>query len=158
MSLLQDIEDYVVYFDDLNIGDSFQTPSRTITEADVTNFACLSGDFNRLHVDVEYANATQFGQRIAHGLCVLAIASGLTTRLPLIKFIEKTLIALANLECRWVKPTFIGDTIHVDVEIIAKEETSKPDRGLIVMRRTAINQRDEAVMESEWKLLMRRRG
>jgi len=158
VSLLQDIEDYVVYFDDLNIGDSFQTPSRTITEADVTNFACLSGDFNRLHVDVEYANATQFGQRIAHGLCVLAIASGLTTRLPLIKFIEKTLIALANLECRWVKPTFIGDTIHVDVEIIAKEETSKPDRGLIVMRRTAINQRDEAVMESEWKLLMRRRG
>jgi len=158
VSMLQDIEDYVVYFDDLNVGDKFQTPSRTITEADVTNFACLSGDFNRLHVDVEYANATQFGQRIAHGLCVLAIASGLTTRLPLIKFIEKTLIALANLECRWVKPTFIGDTIHVDVEIIAKEETSKPDRGLIVMRRTAVNQRDEAVMESEWKLMMRRRA
>ena len=158
MSMLQDIEDYVVYFDDLNVGDKFKTPSRTITEADVTNFACLSGDFNRLHVDLEYAKATQFGQRIAHGLCVLAIASGLTTRLPLIKFIEKTLIALANLECRWVKPTFIGDTIHVDVEIIAKEETSKPDRGLIVMRRTALNQRAEAVMESEWKLMMRRRA
>lgn len=158
MSMLQDIEDYVVYFDDLNVGDKFKTPSRTITEADVTNFACLSGDFNRLHVDLEYAKATQFGQRIAHGLCVLAIASGLTTRLPLIKFIEKTLIALANLECRWVKPTFIGDTIHVDVEIIAKEETSKPDRGLIVMRRTAVNQRAEAVMESEWKLMMRRRA
>jgi len=156
--MLQDIEDYVVYFDDLNVGDKFKTPSRTITEADVTNFACLSGDFNRLHVDLEYAKATQFGQRIAHGLCVLAIASGLTTRLPLIKFIEKTLIALANLECRWVKPTFIGDTIHVDVEIIAKEETSKPDRGLIVMRRTAVNQRAEAVMESEWKLMMRRRA
>ena len=69
-----------LYWEDLNEGDQFDSPTRTITEADVANFACLSGDFNRLHVDAEYAADSAFGQRIAHGLLVVSVMSGLTTR------------------------------------------------------------------------------
>ncbi len=155
---LKDIENLTLYFEDLNVGDTFITPGRTVTEADVTNFAALSADWNRLHVDAEFARQSQFGQRIAHGLLVLSIVSGLTTRLPLIKFIEKSLIALANLECRWLKPTFIGDTLHAVVEIADKKLSSKGDRGIIIMKRTGMNQRGETVMESEWKLSMRTRA
>ena len=79
--LLKAIEGTTLYFDDLSVGDQFKTVARTIAEADIVNFAGLSGDFNALHTDAEFAATTPHGQRIAHGLLVLAIASRLATRL-----------------------------------------------------------------------------
>jgi acyl dehydratase len=154
-NLLNQIEGTTLYYDDLDVGDRFQTAGRTVTEADIVNFAGLSGDFNSVHVDAEFASTTQNGQRIAHGLLVLAIASGLSTRLPLMKLIDKAILGLAGVECRWFKPTFAGDTIHVTVEIQAKEPGKKPDRGTVILKRLAMNQRGETVMESTSRIVLK---
>ncbi len=156
-TLLETIENTTLYYDDIQVGDRFRTAGRTVTEADIVAFAGLSGDFNSLHVDAEFAATTANGQRIAHGLLVLAITSGLATRLPLMKLIEKSILGLAGLECRWLKPTFIGDTLHVDVEVVAREPGRKPDRGTLVLKRAAVNQRGETVMESLWRLVLKAR-
>ena len=106
-----------LYWEDLNEGDQFDSPTRTITEADVANFACLSGDFNRLHVDAEYAADSAFGQRIAHGLLVVSVMSGLTTRMLMNTFLEPSLLGLLDMQCSFPNPTFIGDTIGVRVTV-----------------------------------------
>lgn len=152
------IDDSTIFFDDLAVGDQFTTVARTVTETDVVNFAALSADYNSLHVDAEFAGKSPFGQRIAHGLLVLAITSGLTTRLPLIMRMGPAIMGLLNLECRWTKPTFIGDTIHVLVTVTELKETSSGDKGVVVLKREAVNQRGETVMESFWKILAKRRG
>ncbi|MCW5656954.1 MAG: MaoC family dehydratase N-terminal domain-containing protein [Burkholderiaceae bacterium] len=145
------------FFEDLAIGDSFDSPRRTVTEADVVNFACLSADFNRLHVDAEFAAGSPYGQRIAHGLLVLSVMSGLVTRMQLNLHLEPSLMGLLDIQCRFPKPTFIGDTLRVRVEVAEKRETSRPDRGVVAFRRQVINQRGEVVVEGVWKLLVRRR-
>ncbi|KAA8612180.1 MaoC family dehydratase [Salipiger aestuarii] len=145
-----------LYWEDLTEGDAFDSPTRTITEADVTGFACLSGDFNRLHVDAEYAAGSAYGQRIAHGLLVVSVMSGLTTRMLMNNFLEPSLLGLLDMQCRFPKPTFIGDTIGVRVTVTEKRETSKPERGILSFRREVINQRGETVVEGIWKLLVRR--
>lgn len=157
MSLLRDIEEYRVYWETLGEGDRFVSPARTITEADITAFAGLSGDYNALHTDAEFAKHTVHGQRIAHGLLVLSITSGLSTRLPVMKAMESTIIGLAELRCQWRKPSFIGDTVQVELEIAGKSESKKPDRGTIVLKRTTKNQHGEVVMESYWSLVVKRR-
>ncbi len=156
MGVLQDIERYEVYFETLSVGDKFKTAGRTVTESDIVSFAGLSGDYNALHTDAEYAATTPHGERIAHGLLVLAIVSGLSTRLPVMKAMERTILGLANLQCRWRRPTKIGDTIHVVLEVAEKNAGAKNDRGALVLRRTAVNQRGETVMESDWSLILRR--
>ena len=145
-----------LYWEDLNEGDQFDSPTRTITEDDVANFACLSGDFNRLHVDAEYAADSAFGQRIAHGLLVVSVMSGLTTRMLMNTFLEPSLLGLLDMQCSFPNPTFIGDTIGVRVTVAEKRETSKPERGILSFRREVINQRGETVVEGVWKLLVRR--
>lgn len=154
-SLLEVIEGTTLCYDDLNVGDRFKTSGRTITEADIVAFAGLSGDFNSLHVDAEFASQTPHGARIAHGLLVLAITSGLATRLPMMKLMEKSILGLAGLECKWFKPVFIGDTLHVAVEITTKEAGKKPDRGTLVLRRCAVNQKGDTVMESLWRIVLK---
>src|SRR3954467_85242 len=72
-----------MFFDEFELGQSWDSPARTITEADVTLFAGFSGDFNPLHTDEEFAKTTQFGGRIFHGPGVFAIATGLESRLGL---------------------------------------------------------------------------
>ena len=154
----EELKEQKFYWEDLTIGQVFDSPSRTITEADIVNFACLSADFNRLHVDATYASRTPFGQRIAHGLLVVSVMSGLTTRMLLNHFMEENLLGLLDMHVRFPKPTFVGDTIRVRVEVSAKKETSKPDRGVVTFRRQAVNQRGEVAVEGEWKLLLRRRA
>ena len=149
--------DKTCYFEDLRIGEVFDSATRTITEADIVNFAGLSADYNRLHVDAEYAKGTAYGQRIAHGLLVLAVMSGLVTRMPLNHRLEPSLMGLLDMQCRFPKPTFIGDTLRVRVEVAEKTETSKADRGVVAFRRQVVNQRGDVVAEGVWKLLVRRR-
>lgn len=144
-----------LFYEDLNIGEVWHTPSRTITTADIVSFAGLSGDYNRGHVDDEYAKQTPFGRRIAHGLLVLSVLSGLVTRTLANQFMEKNLLGLLNVECSFPKPTFAGDTIRGEVELTEKRVTSKGDRGIATFRRRAINQRDEIVVDSEFKLMIK---
>jgi acyl dehydratase len=143
------------YFEDLTVDMSFLSSGRTVTEADIVAFAGLSGDYNQLHVDAEFADRSVHGGRIAHGLLVLSILSGLSTRVPLMQALNETMVGLAGLECRWRKSTKIGDTLHVRLTVLELKLTSKKDKGLVSMRREAINQHGEVVLESTWTLLIR---
>lgn len=148
-------EEEVVFFDDLVPGEHYVTAGRTVTEADVVAFAGLSGDYNRLHVDAEFAAQTGFGERVAHGLLVLSIASGLATRLRVSEALQANILGLLDLQCRWPSPTRIGDTIRVVLTIKDCSPTSRRDRGVVAMTREVVNQREEVVMSSEWKVLVR---
>ncbi|GIV97956.1 MAG: MaoC family dehydratase [Herpetosiphonaceae bacterium] len=142
------------YYEDFQVGDEFITPGRTVTEADVMLFAGLSGDYNPLHTDAEYARETIYGERIAHGLLGLSIATGLKARLGIM---QGTIMAFLGLEWRFTGPITFGDTIHCRVRIKSMRETSKPDRGIIVQAVQIVNQRGEVVQEGEMTTMIRRR-
>ncbi len=105
MITLDEIDRFEVFFETLEVGQRFVSQRRTVTETDIVNFAGLSGDYNALHMDAIHAAETSHGERIAHGLLVLAIVSGLSSRLPVMRAMERTLIGLTNLQVRWRRPT-----------------------------------------------------
>ncbi len=141
-----------MYFEDFEIGMKITTPARTITEADIVNFAGLSGDFNALHTDAEFAKQTMFGKRIAHGLLVLSIASGLAARQG---FIEGTTLAFRGLEWRFSAPVFIGDTIHMEAEVTELNPMPRLKGGQVLLKATVLNQDGTVVHKGEWNLLMK---
>ena len=146
------------FFEDVEVGDKGVTAGRTITEADVVSFAGLSGDYNPIHTDEEFCKGTMFKQRIAHGALVLSVASGLFTQCEMNLFIKTNLMALMGINWRFLKAVFMGDTVHVEVQIIEKKETSKADRGIIIQRRSVVNQHGVTVQEGEVTLMMRRKA
>ena len=148
----------IKYFEDLNVGDKSISSARTVTEADIVNFAGLSNNYNTIHIDREFAQQTPYKQRIAHGILVLSIGSGLFTNSDLNISMRKNVIALMEIKCRFLKPVFIGDTIHVEAVITEKKETKKSDRGIVIMERTICNQKDEAVQKLDAILMVRRRA
>jgi len=156
--LLDRLEGYVATFEDLQVGDTFVTSGRTVTEADVVNFAGLSADYNSLHVDAAFAATTPHGGRIAHGLLVLAVTSGLCSRLPVMKLLEPSILGLADLRCRFRRPCRIGDTLRVRMTVTDRRPGRTPDRGTVTLSRVAMNQHGEDVMESNWELVLRTRG
>ena len=145
-----------VYFEDFRVGDRVRTPARTITETDIVLFAALTGDWHPVHTDAEYAKRSTFGERIAHGLLSLAIGSGLMFRAG-DRGIPSSTIALWGIEkVRFITPTKIGDTIHVEGEI-AGLTTIDTERGLITWKHRVVNQRGEEVLTYTSKLLVGRR-
>ena len=142
------------YYEDLNVGDQWDTPRRTITESDIVNFAALTGDHNPIHTDEEYAKTTIFGGRILHGPAGFAIATGLEFRLG-IK--EGTAIAFLGMTWDLKGPIKIGDTIRVRECVTSKRETKKPTQGIVNFHVAILNQRDEIVQEGEWKVMFVRR-
>jgi len=142
------------YFEDIAVGDEYLSPGRTVTEADIVQFAGLSGDYNVLHTDAEYMKGSIFGERIAHGLLGLSISSGLGTRAVPRPFAT---IAFLGLRWRFKGPIKIGDTIKVRLKVMAKKETSKPDRGVVTVQRAVLNQRGEVVQEGDTDLMIERR-
>ena len=114
----------------------------------------LSGDYNVLHTDAEYMKGSIFGERIAHGLLGLSISSGLGTRAVPRPFAT---IAFLGLRWRFKGPIKIGDTIKVRLKVMAKKETSKPDRGVVTVQRAVLNQRGEVVQEGDTDLMISRR-
>lgn len=144
-----------LYFEDLEVGWKARTPGRTVTEADIVGFAGLSGDYMPLHTDAEYARGTIFGERVAHGLLGLAIASGLAARLG---FLEETVEAFTGLEWKFRAPIRIGDTIRVEIEVAQKRPMPDRHAGFIVFNVQVVNQRGEVVQKGQWTLLVRARG
>jgi acyl dehydratase len=144
-----------LHFEDVQVGFSFETPRRTVTEADLVAFAGVSGDFNPLHTDSVFAAQSIYGERIAHGALVLSIATGLRQRAG---FFEGTLMGLLEIRTwKFVAPVRIGDTIRVVSEIVELRETAKPDRGIMVQRVDVRNQDDAVVQRGELVMLLRRR-
>jgi acyl dehydratase len=145
--------DYGVCFEDLEVGDEYQSPGRTVTEADIVIFAGLSGDYNVLHTDAEHMKASVFGERIAHGLLILSIQHGLLARsMP-----EPSGERFLGLKWKFKGPIKIGDTLHVRARIAAKKEADEPGWGVITMERQILNQRGEVVQEGETEHLVSRR-
>jgi 3-hydroxybutyryl-CoA dehydratase len=113
---------------------------RTVTEADLVNFAGVSGDYNPLHTDVQYAGRSRFGERVAHGMLLGAYVSAvLGNRLPGPGAI------LLSCSLRFLRPTRVGDTVTVWVEVAGVRE----DKPVVTLRVGCTNQRDEPVVEGE---------
>jgi acyl dehydratase len=144
-----------LYFEDIEVGFRFETPRRTVTEADLVAFAGVSGDFNPLHTDAVFAAGSIYGERIAHGALVLSLATGLRQRVGLF---DRTLMGLLEIRSwRFRAPVLIGDTLRVANEITELRPTSKPDRGIMVHRVEVIKQDDTVAAEGELVMLLRRR-
>ena len=141
------------YFEDFHVGQKFVTRARTVTEADVVNFACLSWDHNQLHTDGEYAAGTAYGRRIAHGLLGVAIHAGLAYQLT-----EESLLAFLELTWQFKLPIFIGDTIHVEQVVKKMQASSKEDRGILTFEKKVVNQREEVVQTGTTTILLAKSG
>ena len=134
-----------LYFEDFEIGKTYITPRRTVTSADIVNFACLSGDFNAPHVDHEFCKAQPYGEPIAHGPLVLAIAGGLMCQSGIN---DGTIVAMMGVDqWRILRPVKHGDTLDVAMTPTDKRKTSKGDKGIVTFKREIRNQRGETVHE-----------
>ncbi|MDO9348780.1 MAG: MaoC/PaaZ C-terminal domain-containing protein [Anaerolineales bacterium] len=141
-----------MYFEEFQIGQRILSPGRTITESDIVTFAGLSGDFNQIHTDAEYSQTSPFGKRVAHGLLGLSIASGLALRTGVL---EGTVMAFREIgEWKFVKPVFIGDTIHVEMEVAKTKAFPRLGGGAVTIAIQVENQRDEVVMKGNWITLV----
>lgn len=147
----------ILYFEDIQVGDKCVSMGRTVTETDIVNFAGISGDYNMLHTDAEFAKDTLLGERVAHGLLGLVFGSGLFTRTVYNTRMSPALMAFMGLrEWTFRRPIKIGDTIRIEMEVLEKTDL-KPDRGRVVQRRTVYNQRGEAVQYGDAVLLIKKR-
>jgi itaconyl-CoA hydratase len=144
------------YGDDFNVGNVYTTPSITVTETHVVNWACLTMDFYPLHMDKEYAAKTQFGQRLAHGPLIFGMAVGLVSMAGFAGDSAVAWLGVDNL--KMLAPVFIGDTVTVIVEVMEKKPTTKPDKGVQTWRYSVKNQRGETVMVFDYKLMFHMRA
>jgi acyl dehydratase len=142
-------------YEEFELGAIYDTQARTITETDVVTFAGLSGDYNPLHTDAEAAKNTPFGERIAHGMLTVAISTGMANMTGLM---AGTTIALMEQNIKYKGAVKFGDTVRLQMEVIEKRETSKPDRGIVKLAARVLNQRDEVVVDMVWTQLMKRQG
>lgn len=146
------------YLDDYSVGEKFVSPARTITEADIVNFAGLTGDWHPLHTDVEYAAKTPFKGRIAHGMLTLSVGMVLPFRLgPYSSFLPRSFIAFYGMDAvRFTGPTRIGDTIHCEAEVTGITDKG-PDRGVLTTQNSIKNQRGEMLVTYIIKVLCGKR-
>lgn len=143
------------HYEDFEVGQEYVTPARTIGEYDVAAFAGLSGDYNPVHTDREFAAATSFGQPLAHGALGLSVATGLIARTGLF---DGTAIAFLGIDgWKFSKPILLGDTIHVEFTISAMRETKNPGAGILTRAVRIMNQRGETVQSGDMTLMLRRR-
>lgn len=140
-----------MYFEEFQVGQQIKTVARTVTESDIVSFAGISGDFTQIHVDAEYSRGTLFGQRVAHGLLVLSIASGLAARTGIL---EGTVLAFREIgEWKFSKPVFIGDTIHVLLNVTETKPMARLGGGLVTINLEVQNQKNEVCHRGMWSVL-----
>jgi acyl dehydratase len=134
-----------LYFDDVAVGQQWESTGRTVTETDVVNFAGVSGDFNAIHMDHHFCAQTPFRKPIAHGLLVFSIASGLTQYFPPMR----TMAFLEIREWHFRAPVFFGDTIRGRATVLSKELRGRGRRGAVVWQRQILNQENKVVQEGQ---------
>lgn len=156
---MRTIEAVQLFWEDLEVGLHSVSSGRTVGEADLIGFAGLSGDFNAIHMDRVHAERSGLGgQQLVHGLCGMAIASGLLTRSPLGSGMSEQLIAMVSINWTFGRPLYVGDTVHVEAEVVGRRETKRPERGLVEIERRLINQRAEVVQHGVATMMVRRRA
>lgn len=150
---MSDYQPRGLYFEDCTPGYTVTSAGRTISESDIMQFAGLSGDWNAIHVDAEYAKGSLFGERVAHGLLGLSIASGLAMQLG---FLDRTVEAFTTLDWKFRTPIKIGDTIHMTAEVAKKKAMpGGGSGGFVTLNVTVKNQRGETVQRGEWTVVVK---
>jgi 3-hydroxybutyryl-CoA dehydratase len=145
-----------LYFEEFEVGQQIKSAGRTITESDVVSFAGLSGDFNQIHTNAEYSKGTPYKERVAHGLLALSIASGLAVQSGVL---EGTIIAFREIsEWKFLKPVFIDDTIHVELNVTQTKAIPRLGGGIIFITLDVLNQKADTVMKGIWKVLVAGKG
>ena len=135
-------------FDELQVGDTQTTMGRTITEADIVNWCALTGDWFYPHVDTVAAERSMFGQRVVPGIMVYAVGTGLGVPAD-----ATTILANYGADSlRYTKPTWIGDTIHLEIEVLDKEDRDAAT-GVVTYRWDIANQNGDTVCASQLKIL-----
>jgi acyl dehydratase len=137
-------------FDEFELDEIIISPARTVTDAHISAFSGISGDFNPLHTDDEFCKNTVHGGRIAHGTLTLSISAGLFNR-----YVDGTCIAFLEIGAKYLKAVRPGDTIHIKATVKSKKLSSKGGKGVIVFGIETINQNDEIVLEGDWTLLIK---
>jgi acyl dehydratase len=138
-----------VHYEDLSVGDRWTSRARTITETDIVNFAGLTGDYDPLHVDHEFAKSTPFGRPIAHGMLGLSLLTGLGSHCPAVN----TLAFVAIRDWRFLLPVFVGDTVHIVNEVIEKNQNGRR-AGQVIWKRQLINQKGDVVQSGTLETLV----
>jgi acyl dehydratase len=141
-----------LFFEEFEQGVLLTTRSRTVTEADIVAFAGLSGDFNPLHTDEEFAKTTPHGRRIAHGMLTASMASGLAAQAG---FFDGTTLALVSANTKFVGVVYPGDTIRLEMTVGSKRKDPDEARGLIMLKTRLLNQHNQPVSEGLWTLLLK---
>jgi 3-hydroxybutyryl-CoA dehydratase len=142
------------YYEDFAPGATFESRGRTVTEADIVNFAGLSGDFVELHTNAEFARNSPFGRRIAHGALIFSISTGLMTQMNLI---NDTVLAFYGMDrLRFTGPVFIGDTVRV-VKRVTELKEKDAERGVVTFETQVLNQDNHPVVVYTDKLLLMRK-
>ena len=141
------------YFEELELGQEFCSPTRTIAESDLYLFAGLTGDMTDFHLSTEAATASLFAGRPAHGMLLLGFANGLYNRIGIT---DGTGLALMGVEWRFRAPAFIGDTIHLVARVDHKRDIGKPDRGLVFWNARLLNQKGDVLCEGRLIKMVKR--
>jgi acyl dehydratase len=138
------------WFEDFKIGEHFETPAKTLTDAHVLFFAGLSGDAHPIHYDEEHAKQTHFGKRVIHGLLLTALTAAGASSLATLT--AHSIVAFVEQRTRFLAPVFVGDTLSPRHEV--RELERKQSAGLLVLGVTLTNQRGEKVLEGEQTYLV----
>ncbi|MEP9383058.1 MaoC/PaaZ C-terminal domain-containing protein [Nocardioides cheoyonin] len=145
-----------LYFEDFEEGQTFVTPARTVTEADVVSFAAWTGDYNPVHTDAEFARGTRFGQRIGHGVLGVSLCLGLMSRIGVF---EGSAVALLGIDdWRFRLPLLIDDTVHCRITIVGTRLTSSGTTGVLQRRFELVNQRGEVLQDGRMDVMVYCRG
>jgi acyl dehydratase len=137
-------------FGQLEAGQTWTSPSRTITESDVINFANITGDLNPLHIDHEFARNSPYRQPIAHGLLGLSWVAGLGSQSPLVDTVA--LVAVRDWE--FIRPLYFGDTVHVRTTILEKQPNARR-HGRVIWKQQLVNQQGEIAQQGIFETLVR---
>jgi acyl dehydratase len=141
-----------LYFEEFNVGQKIVTGERSISDGDIMTFASLTGDNNRIHTDEEFSKNGPFGQRIAHGLLGLSVASGLAWKTGIL---DGTVIAFREVnEWKFIKPVFLGDSVHAELNVIEAKALPRIGAGSVVITVELKNQRGETCMKGNWNMLV----
>lgn len=143
-------------FADVEVGDSFRTKGRTLTEVDVMNFAGVSGDFNHLHTDAERMERSDFGERIVHGALVFSVMTGLIWQSRDGRERDAVVAFYGVDRLRFVQPVLMGDTVHVESEVVGTDPRDHPvANGLVRYDTRVVNQHGDVVLACEFLSLLR---
>jgi len=141
-----------LYFEEFSVGQKITSVARTVAESDILTFAGLTGDYNQIHTDAEFAKGTQFGGRVAHGLLGLSLAVGLLMRTGVL---EGTVLAFREIvEWKFIKPVFIGDTLHVEMEAKELKPMPRIGGGQALVALDVKNQKNETLMRGTLAVLV----